>query len=140
MSQTPSEKARALEHLGDLLHPRGRLGFTDVTVDGNLSADLCGLFATAGCVGGALSLHAYADLIEQAGLVVDETEELPDLALEFVDRIRGRLMLAEIAVKLGKLPIDEAVLETVKSYLNRARELVTGGVIGYGMVIAHRPA
>lgn len=133
------EKSRPLEHVGELLCPGGRLGLTDVTVDGKLPSDLNGLFATAGCVGGALSLHAYGDLLDQAGFVVDETRVLPDVALDFVDGIRGRLMLAEIAIKLGKLPVDRGVLETAKTYLGRARELVVDGMIGYGMVIAHRP-
>ena len=64
------DKAATLSRLNDLLRPGGRLGLTDVTVNGRLPPELRGVLATGGCVGDALSLKQYCTLVETGGFSV----------------------------------------------------------------------
>ena len=56
------DKRMALRRVHAALKPGGRLGITDVTVDGRLPPELDGLAAVVACVGSALSLDGYASL------------------------------------------------------------------------------
>lgn len=131
-------KQKTLRNLHGLLRAGGRLGITDVTVSGPLPPDLQGVLATAGCVGAALPLDGYAALVSDAGFELEAAEDLPDVASAFLRGIGGKLLIAEIAAKLGKIPISvEAVLEA-KRILTETRSFVERGAIGYCMVTARR--
>lgn len=121
------------------LRPGGRLGLTDVTVDGPLPNGLRNAFAVAGCVGGAGSLEAYGRLLALAGLEIEEVRNLPDVARRFLLDLKGKLLVAEMAAKLGKLPVDVALIENGKRLLGEVRRLVDAGSLGYGLVVARRP-
>ena len=133
------DKARALQHVKGLLVPGGRLAMTDVTVDGELPEQLQSLLAVAGCVGGALPLAGYRELAEEAGLTVEQCEDLPETATNFIRDIMGKLMMAELAVKLGKVAVDMSVVDQAKSVMATVRDLVQRGVLSYGLLVARVP-
>ena len=124
----------------DLLDPRGRIGLTDVTVSDPLSPDLRGVLATAGCVGGALSMQGYCDLLEGEGMVLEHVEDCRDVAESFLGGVSKRLVMAEIAFGLGKLSFSEGLLAEGRRILGVARELAASGVLVYGMIVARKPA
>lgn len=130
------DKPAALRGLHGLLRPGGRIGLTDVTVGGALPDELQGLLAAVGCVGNARSLEEYSALLADQGLVVETVRDLPETAATFLTDLQGKLMLAEIAAKLGKLPIGGDVLGEAKRLLAVARDLVSRGGLSYGMVVA----
>ena len=132
-------KSAALGHLKRMLKPGGRLGLTDVTVSGELPAELRGLLGTVGCVGGALSAEDYRALLEEQGFVVEPWENADDVATSFLRGIRGKLLIAEIAAGLGKLAVSAALLQEAKRVLEAVQEQVEMGVLGYGLVSARRP-
>ena len=126
-----SDKSAALQRLHSLVRPGGRLGLTDVTVSGSLPGELQGVLATAGCVGGALSLSEYAAMAEEHGFVVERTDECEGEVSSFLRDIRGKLLIAEVAFGLGKLPIGDGLLAIVE-------EQVQLGVLGYGLLVARK--
>ena len=132
-------KQKTLRNLHGLLRAGGRLGITDVTVSGLLPPDLQGGLASAGCVGDALPLDGYAALVSEAGFELEAAEDLPEVASAFLHSIGGRLLVAEIAARLGKIPISAEAVHEAKRILAETRSLVERGVIGYCMVTARRP-
>ncbi len=134
------DKAGALGRLHELLDPEGRLAITDVTVDGPLPDELRGILAVAGCVGDALSLDGYRQTVEAAGFTVDHAQDLPEVASTFLRDIGGKLMIAKIAVGLGKAPVSRDLLDEATRVLEATRELVARGALSYGLVIASRLA
>ena len=132
------DKAASLRHLGGLLRPGGRIAISDVTVNGPLPPELQGLLAMAGCVGGALSLDGYSELVENQGFTVDNAQDLPTVASSFLRDIRGKLMIAEAAINLGKLPVSSDLLNEGKRILGKAQDLVRRSVLSYGLVVGRR--
>ncbi len=131
-----ADKPAALWRVHNLLRPDGRLAFSDVTCDGQLPEDLRGLAASVACLGSALSLDGYRALLESAGFAVERCEDLPEAALDMLRDIKGKLMIAEVAMKLGKWPDSSELLATVKGYLSVIENLVRQGVLSYGMIVA----
>lgn len=134
------DKARALGRLHKLLRPSGRLGLTDVTVSGPLPQELQGLLAVVGCVGGARPLEEYRELVEAQGFVVDAARELPEVAGSFLREAKGKQLMAEIAVGLGKLSVSPQLIGQGRRLLAQVQELVSQGLLGYGMLTAHKPS
>ena len=110
-------KDTTLGRLLDGLRPSGRLGRTDVTVRGPLPPDLQGVLTVAACTGDARSLEEYAELIEAAGFVVDHSQDLPEAVSSFLRGIKGKMLMAETAMRLGKLPVGKDVLARGKQIL-----------------------
>jgi SAM-dependent methyltransferase len=131
-------KAATLRRLYGLLRPGGRLGLSDVTVSGPLPPPLLGVLATVGCVGGALSLAEYRIVLGDAGFAVEHSEDCEAVASSFMRDIGGKLLMAEVACKLGKLHIVEGVLAEGERLLASVNEQVRSGVLGYGMVVARK--
>lgn len=133
------DKARAVQHVKGLLVPGGRLAMTDVTVNGELPPELQSLLTIAGCVGGALPLAGYRSLVEEAGLIVEQCDDLPETAGNFIRDIMGKLMMAEMAVKLGKVSVDMSIVDQAKGVMATVRDLVQRGVLSYGLLVARVP-
>jgi hypothetical protein len=127
-----------LRRIHSLLADGGILGMTDVTVNGPLPPELHGLMATAGCVGGALSMNEYQRILKRTGFTVEAVEDCSAEAQTFMRDISGKLMMAEIAVKLGKVEVDGGVIDEAKRTMGSVRELVEDGRIGYVMIVARK--
>ena len=132
------DKALALQRLRGALKKGGRLAFTDVTVVGPLPAKLQGILAVAGCVGDARSAASYRDLVESQGFAVTHAENLPDAIPGLLESLKGKMMMAEIAVKLGKLPIDPETFSRAKEVFVEVQRLAEQGTLGYGLIVATR--
>ncbi len=137
---TISEKPAALARIAEVLKPGGRLGLTDVTVSGPMPDGLHGVLAVVGCLGDARPLAGYEDLVSSAGLEVEERQDLPETAAGFLREIKGKLFVAEIATKVGKLAVDPSLIDAAKRLLAEAQRLVDTGALGYGLIIARRGA
>lgn len=134
-----SRKGTTLSRLYDTLRPGAYLGLTDVTVQGPLPPHLQSILAVAACTGDARSLKEYSRLLQTAGFVVDQGHDLPEIAASFLRDIRVKLMMAEVAIGLGKLPIGRDALAQGKQILAEVQDLVGRGALSYGLVVAHKP-
>ena len=132
------DKVAALGRMQDLLQPGARIGLSDVTVSGPLPAELQGVVAAAACVGDARPLAEYCALTEAAGFAIEHSQDLPETAASFLKDIKGKLLLAEVAAKLGKLPVDPELIDTAKRLLAVAQDAVRESILGYGLIVARR--
>ncbi len=135
-----NDKKRAVGRLAELLEPGGRLGISDVTVDGVLPSELHGLLARVGCVGGALSTGGYVELLEDAGLTVEYHEACDTEVAALLERIDTRLMAAELAIAVGKLQVDRQLIGQGRELLRSVEDQADKRVLGYTMLVASRPA
>ena len=134
------DKAAAAAEMARVLRPGARLALSDVTaVPELLPADLKNVAAWVACLGAAQSLETVGAVLEDSGLVVEETERHDAALGEMLGQVEGRLRLARLA--RSRLPdalaggIDRG-LELVRV----AQAAVEDGTLGYGVVIAHRPS
>ena len=133
-------KIEALDRLYELLRPGGHLGLTDVTLNGSLPQHLQGVLAVVGCLGDARSLEEYRRLAEAEGFTVEQSQDVSEALSSFLRDIKRKLLLAEVASKLGKLPVSGELLTEGKRLLASTEEQVHQGVLGYGLLVARKPA
>ncbi len=132
-------KAETLRQAIEFLTPGGVVGITDVTVDGTLPAELTGVRSAAGCVGGALSLGGYRELLERWRFEVEVAEDTSHVAHPFLRGLSRKLTMAKVAARFGALPIDKAVLAEAGRLLETVEDLVQRGILGYGLLVARKP-
>lgn len=138
-------KGPVLARIFRLLRPGGRLGLTDVTVDGELPPEMHGVLAAVGCLRGAVSLQDYGDLLGDAGFVVERSEDRAADAASFLRALRGKLLMVRLVSGmgksgLGKLSIDAGLLDEGERLLNLAEEQVRRGTLSYGLLVARKPS
>ena len=133
---TLPDKREALGRIHSVLRPGGVLAITDVTRVGDVPQDLEGVTASALCLAGALPLDDYVSVIKEAGFAIREAHDLPNVVDGFIDHAMKGLMMAEIAVGLGKLDVAPTTLQPAKAAMKAAKGLVSDDRLGYGMIVA----
>ena len=132
------DKAAAAREFVRVLQPGGRLGLTDMTLDGRLPEDIPNLLAWVSCVAGAGTVEDYVGTLSAAGLCNFVIEDQQDALLEMVTDVRRKLLGAEIAVKLGKLNLGNVDLREGKRLARRAVDLIESGTVGYALIAARK--
>jgi arsenite methyltransferase len=125
------DKAASAAELARVLRRGARLALSDLTGHtAKLPEPLRSLQAWVACVADARPLAEIADLLETAGLVVEQTEAHDDALASLLDRIEARLKVAAM------LAVDLAIAHEL---LHDVRRALDSGLLGYGVVIARRP-
>jgi len=132
------DKTTAAQEMVRVLRKHGRLGMTDVTINGPLPEDIQSLLGWAVCLAGAGSPQLYVSILKDAGFAKCVTEDKRDSLLEMVTSLRRRLLGIELAIGIGKLELGDINLAKAKSLAGRARELIESGVIGYTLFKANK--
>ena len=135
---TFEDKPAALREIRRVLRPGGRLALCDVVADRpRLPVELDGALATVACIGGALSVNGYGDLIAAADLCLTGIERRDDdaaaLAERVHDRLRGARILGFDSPVSTPIGIDEAV-----ALVAAARYAIAQGALGYAIFTAER--
>lgn len=134
----PNKPAAARE-IVRVLRPGGRLGLSDLTRSGPLPADLQTLLAWVACVADARPVDDYLALLVQAGLE-PEAPESHDAALrEFVRKLYGKVIGAEVLLKLKKLDVPAADFAQAQALARSAVAAVNAGALGYTLLVARKP-
>jgi arsenite methyltransferase len=132
------DKAMAAAEMARVLRPGGRLGLTDITVNGPLPEELQSLLAWVACVAGAGTPEEYVATLRRAGFEDFTVEDQRNALLEMVNDVRRKLLGAELAIGLGKLDLGDLDLSEGKRLVRRAIELIESGVVGYTLITARK--
>ncbi|MBI4220548.1 MAG: methyltransferase domain-containing protein [Chloroflexi bacterium] len=135
---TLPDKAAALRKLAARLKPGGRIAVSDVTIEGPLPEALQGTASAALCLGDALSFEGYCSLLCEPGLLLREARPAGDVAAKFVRQLRGGLLIAEAAGRLGMHNVSSETVAAVRAPLKIAHKLVEDGRLGYALFVAVR--
>ena len=131
----PNKEAAAAE-FARVLRPGGRLALSDLTRSGSLPPELDGLLSWISCIADAQPLESYISYLESAGLEIILAEN-QDLALyQTVDDIRGKLLGAELLLKLKKVDLPGADFQEARRLARVASEAVRQGKLGYSIFVA----
>ena len=133
----PDKEKAALE-MARVLRGHGRLGMTDVTINGPLPEDIQSLLGWVICLAGAGSPELYVSILQEAGFGDFIVEDKRDALLEMINGIRRRLLGVELAIGMGKLKLGDLDLTKVGSLAQHAQQLIESGVIGYTLFKANK--
>ena len=97
------DKATAAAEMARMLRPGGRLGLTDMTVNGALPEDIHSLLAWVACLAGASTPEDYVATLRAGGLRDFTVEDQRDALLDMVADVRRKLLGLELAAGLVKL-------------------------------------
>ena len=130
------DKTAATREIGRVIRAGGRLGISDLTRSSMRPIELSGLLAWALCIADAQPLETYLGILYQAGLAVELVEQHDEVLLEMVDRIRGRLLGAEILIGLNKLNLPGLDVKLAKQLVRCAIAAVKEHRLGYDIIAA----
>ena len=132
------DKQAAAAQLRRVLRDGGRLGVTDVTVEGPLPDDIQTMLAWVACVSGACSRTGYVSLLRDAGFDGFTIEDHAAAGKAMIDDIRRKLLGFSMIADLGKLNLGDLDIKGTRVALERVAGLVDEGIIGYALITACR--
>ncbi len=126
------ESLRVLKH-------GGRLGITDIAVQGPLPKDLDDVLLSFLCVTRNTTLQRYGYTLETEGFENIETSDQSSSLVRMLESIKKRLFLAELMKGIGKLAVPTDQIEKGKKLVALARTAVDNYALGYVMLTAQKP-
>lgn len=132
------DKTMAASEMARVLVNNGRVGLSDLTKNGTLPPELDTLIAWIACIADAKPIQQYKTYLEQADISVVKTETHNTALAELVKEGRGKLLAAELMVKLGKIDFPHADFTEAKKLARLADESVRQGKLGYALFIGQK--
>lgn len=132
-------KRAAVQEFFRVLRPGGRIGLSDLTRSGELPAELSGLLAWIACIADARPAAEYVAHLEMAGFESIAVEKHDEALTQMVRDIQGRLLAAELMVKLQKLKLPGVDFEEAKMLAASAAAAVRSSLLGYSLITAKTP-
>jgi ubiquinone/menaquinone biosynthesis C-methylase UbiE len=133
------DKPTAAAEFVRVLKPGGRVGLSDLTRAGEIPPDLQGLLAWIACIADAQPLDEYSRYLADAGLTPDLVEEHDDALADLVHDIRGKLLGAELLLKLKQIELPNVDFEQARSMARAASDAVQAKRFGYAIITATKP-
>ena len=136
---TFADQQQALAEIHRVLSPGGRVGLSDMMVEGLIPEPLRDWIHLGTCLEGAAGFDDYSALLEQAGLVVVERWRASSAMHELIRRLKRNLVGLAFSQAAGSVPPELQVdVSQARELLTVAETAVADGVIGYGVWIAER--
>lgn len=132
------DAARALREFYRVLKPGGRLGLSDIVVNGEMPAALQTVVGHVVCIAGARSVAGYLELIEAAWFGAARHRDASGALLDMVAQVEQRLRLAEVVAQLETLELPDELTHSSQT-LDEARSFITAGGAGYALFSARKP-
>jgi arsenite methyltransferase len=123
-----ADKDAVLSGLRRVLRPDGRVGITDICVNGVLPAAFVET-ADWACLAGALSRTAYIELFERNGFEIVGAEDETQVLNTLIGQLKRKLVVVGASgLARGRMPFD---VGTVNHWLDRFADEVDKGTVGY---------
>lgn len=120
-----------------VLKPGGCVGLSDLTRRGNVPEDLQGLLAWMACIADAQPIEGYTRYLSEAGLTINRVEQHDDALTDMVHKIQGKLLGAELLMKLKKIELPGNIdFEQAKALTKSAAAAVKAHQFGYAVITA----
>lgn len=134
------EKASAAAEFQRVLKPGGRLGLSDVTRDREVPQELQDLLAWIACLADARPVTDYARILNSAGFLVETIETHDEALLALVREVQGKLLGAELLMKLKQITLPHTLdFARTKALARSAAAAVRAGQFGYMALLAVKP-
>ena len=130
------DKAAAAAEFSRVLKPGSRIGISDLTRQGDLPPELHTLLAWIACIADALPVDEYRAFLEQAGLQISSVENHPEALQQLIHDVRGKLVGAELLVKLKQINLPGADFTEAKRIARAAANSVESGDLNYAIIVA----
>ena len=130
------DKPAAAAEFARVLRRGGRVGLSDLTRAGDIPPDLRGLLAWIACIADAQPLSEYQRSLAEAGLRVEDIEMHDEALADLVRDIRGKLLGAELLVKLKQIDLPNVDFEQARTLARAADKAVKARTLGYAIVTA----
>lgn len=131
-------KDAAVRELARVLKPGGKMGITDVVVDGELPPALKASWLQPFCVSGALSMAKYQELLDHSGFETIIHEYRTQDAIEFIENVRKRLFVVQMLSGVGKLPVSREDVEQARRLIMTVKRSVEEHKLGYALFVAQK--
>lgn len=130
------DKQTAANEMFRVVKPGGKLGLTDVILNEKLPEKWQNYVSHIFCLADAKSFDGYNNYLEQAGFKDIQNYDVSQVFIHLAKEIKVKLMLAQLAVGLGKLKIPGFDVNKGNQYINEAVTLIQAKKAGYGMIVA----
>jgi arsenite methyltransferase len=135
------EKARAASEFWRVLKPGGRLGMSDLTRIGEVPQELQGLLAWIACIADAQPVEGYLQYLRNTGFTLDQVEQHDEALADMVRNIQGKLLGAELLVKLKQVELPLTLdFERAKALAQSAARAIRSHQFGYVAIVATKAA
>ena len=122
-----------------VLRSGGRIGLSDLTLSGPLPSELNNLMAWVACIADAQPIEEYTRILNTAGFSIKQVEKQDAELAELIEEIRGKLLVAELMVKLKKLEFPDWIdFDEVGRLAQITAETVNQGRLGYALITGEK--
>lgn len=132
------DRTKAAGEMFRVLRPGGRVGLTDMVVNGMLPEEMQTVLSWVSCIGGAGPVDEYVSQLQKSGFTGFMVEDKREALLEMINGIRRKFLAVELATGLWKMDLGGIDLKKAKSLARSAEELTEKGVIAYALIMARK--
>lgn len=133
----PNKRAAAAEFFR-VLKPGGRVGLSDLTRSAVLPPELDSLLAWVACIADARPVEEYVEYLATAGMGCVRVEPHDEALSEMVRSIQGKLLGAELMMKLNSASLGGVDVTQAKSMARAAADAVRARTLGYSLITGQR--